>query len=215
MVRVSQTQFLGDIMKLYESPSPNARRVHIFMAEKGLECDRISVDIRAAENLSAEYLAKNPGGRVPMLELTDGTCIGESVAICRYMESLQPESSLFGVTGVEAAKVEMWQRRAEINFFLEVAGAFRNITGFFKDRETCVAEWGQVCAERAPKMLSMFDAQLAQTPYLAGDNFSIADITLAVASDFARMVKVVEVPDLPGIGRWYAEVSARSSFSAS
>lgn len=215
MVRVSQTQFLGDIMKLYESPSPNARRVHIFMAEKGLECDRISVDIRAAENLSAEYLAKNPGGRVPMLELADGTCIGESVAICRYMESLQPESSLFGVTGVEAAKVEMWQRRAEINFFLEVAGAFRNITGFFKDRETCVAEWGQVCAERAPKMLSMFDAQLAQTPYLAGDNFSIADITLAVALDFARMVKVVEVPDLPGIGRWYAEVSARSSFSAS
>ena len=96
-----------------------------------------------------------------------------------------------------------------------MAGAFRNITGFFKDRETCVAEWGQVCAERAPKMLSMFDAQLAQTHYLAGDNFSIADITLAVALDFARMVKVVEVPDLPGIGRWYAEVSARSSFSAS
>ena len=215
MVRVSQAQSLGDIMKLYESPSPNARRVHIFMAEKGLECDRISVDIRAAENLSAEYLAKNPGGRVPMLELTDGTCIGESVAICRYMESLQPESSLFGVTGVEAAKVEMWQRRAEINFFLEVAGAFRNITGFFNDRETCVAEWGQVCAERAPKMLSMFDEQLALTPYLAGDNFSIADITLAVALDFARMVKVVEVPNLPSIGRWYAEVSARSSFSAS
>ena len=72
MVPVSQTEFLRDIMKLYESPSPNARRVHIFMAEKGLEFDRISVDIRAAENLSAEYLAKNPGGRVPMLELADG-----------------------------------------------------------------------------------------------------------------------------------------------
>ncbi len=118
-------------MKLYESPSPNARRVHIFMAEKGLECDRISVDIRAAENLSKEYLAKNPGGRVPMLELADGTCIGESVAICRYMESLQPESSLFGVTGVEAAKVEMWQRRAEINFFLEVAGSVSQHHWFF------------------------------------------------------------------------------------
>ena len=186
-------------MKLYESPSPNARRVHIFMAEKGLECERIEVDIRAAENLSTEYLAKNPGGRVPMLELQDGTCIGESVAICRYMESLQPEAPLFGMPGVEAAKVEMWQRRAEMNFFLEVAGAFRNITGFFKDRETCVAEWGRVCAERAPKMLSMFDEQLERTPYLAGDNFSIADITLVVALDFARMVKVVEVPDLPSI----------------
>ena len=201
-------------MKLYESPSPNARRVHIFMAEKGIECERIAVDIRAAENLSAEYLAKNPGGRVPLLELEDGTFIGESVAICRYLESLQPESPLFGESGIEAAKVEMWQRRAELNFLLEVAGAFRNITGFFKDRETCVAEWGQVCAERAPKMLAMFDEQLAQTSYLAGDNFSIADITLAVALDFARMVKVVALPELPNIERWYGEVSARSSFGA-
>ena len=201
-------------MKLYESPSPNARRVHIFMAEKGIECERIAVDIRAAENLSAEYLAKNPGGRVPMLELEDGTFIGESVAICRYLESLQPESPLFGESGIEAAKVEMWQRRAELNFLLEVAGAFRNITGFFKDRETCVAEWGQVCAERAPKMLSMFDEQLSQTAYLAGDSFSIADITLAVALDFARMVKVVALPELPNVERWYGEVSARSSFGA-
>ena len=201
-------------MKLYESPSPNARRVHIFMAEKGIECERIAVDIRAAENLSAEYLAKNPGGRVPLLELEDGTFIGESVAICRYLESLQPESPLFGESGIEAAKVEMWQRRAELNFLLEVAGAFRNITGFFKDRETCVAEWGQVCAERAPKMLSMFDEQLSQTAYLAGDSFSIADITLAVALDFARMVKVVALPELPNIERWYGEVSARSSFGA-
>lgn len=201
-------------MKLYESPSPNARRVHIFMAEKGIECERIVVDIRAAENLSAEYLAKNPGGRVPLLELEDGTFIGESVAICRYLESLQPESPLFGESGIEAAKVEMWQRRAELNFLLEVAGAFRNITGFFKDRETCVAEWGQVCAERAPKMLSMFDEQLSQTAYLAGDTFSIADITLAVALDFARMVKVVALPELPNIERWYGQVSARSSFGA-
>ena len=201
-------------MKLYESPSPNARRVHIFMAEKGIECERIAVDIRAAENLSAEYLAKNPGGRVPMLELEDGTFIGESVAICRYLESLQPESPLFGESGIEAAKVEMWQRRAELNFLLEVAGAFRNITGFFKDRETCVAEWGQVCAERAPKMLSMFDEQLSQTAYLAGDTFSIADITLAVALDFARMVKVVALPELPNIERWYGQVSARGSFGA-
>ena len=201
-------------MKLYESPSPNARRVHIFMAEKGIECERIAVDIRAAENLSAEYLAKNPGGRVPMLELEDGTFIGESVAICRYLESLQPESPLFGESGIEAAKVEMWQRRAELNFLLEVAGAFRNITGFFKDRETCVAEWGQVCAERAPKMLSMFDEQLSQTAYLAGDTFSIADITLAVAFDFARKVKVVALPELPNIERWYGQVSARSSFGA-
>ena len=202
-------------MKLYESPSPNARRVQVFMAEKGFDCERVPVDIRAGENISAEYLAKNPGGRVPMLELDDGTCIAETMAICRYLECLYPEPNLFGATPVEIATVEMWQRRVEMLFMAEVAGAFRNITGFFKDRETCVEEWGRVCAEKAPKALPMFDAQLADNEYLAGDRFSVADISLAVALDFARMVKVVDLPDLPNINRWYERVNARPSLSAS
>ena len=75
-------------MKLYESPSPNARRVQVFMAEKGFDCERVAVDIRGGENISAEYLAKNPGGRVPVLELDDGTWIAETMAICRYLECL-------------------------------------------------------------------------------------------------------------------------------
>ncbi len=201
-------------MKLHESPSPNARRVQVFMAEKGIDCERVPVDIRAGENLTPEYLAKNPGGRVPVLELDDGTFIAESVAICRYLEALHPEPNLFGSDPLEIATIEMWQRRAELNFMSEVAGAFRNITGFFKDRETCVKEWGEVCAEKAPKALNMFDARLAENQYLAGDKFSNADITLGIAIDFARMVKVVEVPDLPNLSRWHAEVSARPSFSA-
>ena len=202
-------------MKLYEAPSPNARRVHIFMAEKGIDCERVAVDIRGGENISPEYLAKNPGGRVPLLELDDGTFIGESVAICRYLEGLHPEPNLLGHDAKSAALIEMWHRRVELNFFMEIAMAFRNITGFFKDRETCVAEWGQVCAEKAPKALEMFDAQLAKHPYLAGDQFSNADILLAIALDFAKNVKVVELPELPNVSRWYAEVSARPSFSAS
>ena len=125
-------------MKLHESPSPNARRVHVFMAEKGIEMERVPVDIRAGENITPEFLAKNPGGRVPVLELDDGTFIGESVAICRYLEALQGEPDLFGEGALQSAQVEMWQRRVELNFMAEVAGAFRNITGFFKDRETCV-----------------------------------------------------------------------------
>ena len=201
-------------MKLHESPSPNARRVHIFMAEKGFDCERVTVDIRGGENLTDAYLAKNPGGRVPLLELDDGTCIAESVAICRYLEGLHAEPNLFGITPVQQAQIEMWQRRAEMNFMAEVAGAFRNITGFFKDRETCVKEWGEVCAEKAPKALTMFDNQLANTEYLAGDAFSIADITLGVAIDFARQVKVVQLPELANLGRWQAQVSARPSFSA-
>mgnify|MGYP001198160789 FL=1 len=155
-------------MKLYEAPSPNARRVHIALAEKGIEVERVAVDIRGGENISADYLAKNPGGRVPMLELDDGTCLGESVAITRYLDAMGEGPSLFGDTPLSQAQVEMWHRRAELNFLLEVAGAFRNITGFFKDRETCVEAWGVVCAEKAPNALGMFDEQLAKTKFLAG-----------------------------------------------
>lgn len=202
-------------MKLYESPSPNARRVQIFMAEKGVDCERVAVDIRAGENISEAYLAKNPGGRVPVLELDDGTFLSETVAICRYLEGMNPEPNLFGNTPLAQATVEMWARRAELNFMLEVAGAFRNITGFFKDRETCVKEWGEVCAEKAPKALQMFDDRLGHSEYLAGDQFSIADITLGVAIDFANMVKVVPVPQLTHISRWQEQINARPSFSAS
>ncbi len=201
-------------MKLYESPSPNARRVHIFMAEKGVDCERVPVDIRAGENLTPEYLAKNPGGRVPVLELDDGTFLSESVAICRYLEGIHPEPNLFGNDPLSCAQVEMWQRRVELNLFFEIAMAFRNITGFFKDRETCVPEWGRVCADKAAKNLTWFDQRLCESQYLAGTSFSIADITLAVALDFAEMFKVVELPALENVGRWKAEVDQRPSMSA-
>ena len=200
-------------MKLHESPSPNARRVAVFMAEKGIECERISVDIRAGENIQTEYLSKNPAGRVPVLELDDGTYISESIAICRYLEAIEPEPNLFGLEAIEIANVEMWQRRVELNLFLEIAGAFRNITGFFKDRETCLEEWGQVCAEKAPKALTMFDDQLSNSEYLAGDRFTVADITLAITLDFAEMVKVAPLPTLDHVARWRARVTSRASLA--
>ena len=200
-------------MKLHESPSPNARRVSVFMAEKGIECERVSVDIRAGENIQSEYLSKNPAGRVPVLELDDGSYISESIAICRYLEAIEPEPNLFGLDAIEIANVEMWQRRVELNLFLEIAGAFRNITGFFKDRETCVEEWGKVCAEKAPKALTMFDDQLSDNQYLSGDRFTVADITLAITLDFAEMVKVAPLPVLDHITRWRANVTARASLA--
>jgi glutathione S-transferase len=201
-------------MKLYESPSPNARRVHIFMAEKGIDCERVPIDIRAGQNLTEEYLQKNPAGRVPVLELDDGTFLGESVAICRYLESINADPCLFGEPGRQAAVVEMWNRRAELNFMNNVAMAFRNITGFFKDRETCVKAWGEISAQNAADFLPMFDRQLESNTYLAGDAFSIADITLCVALDFADQVKVVTLPDAPHVARWRALVGGRPSFSA-
>ena len=147
--------------------------------------------------------------------MDDGSYLSESVAICRYLEGLNPEPNLFGADPLQAATIEMWGRRAEINFMANVAGAFRNITGFFKDRETPVKEWGEVCAEVAPKVLTMFDDQLGQTQYLAGESFSIADITLGIALDFAEMVKVVEIPDLENLARWRGEVAGRPSWGAS
>lgn len=201
-------------MKLHEAPSPNARRVHVFMAEKGIDCERVGVDIRGGENLSAEFKAMNPAGRVPVLELDDGSFISESVSICRYLEGTHPEPPLFGTDPKNAALVDMWQRRAEINFMLNVAMAFRNITGFFKDRETCVKEWGEVSAATAVDFVPMFDEQLGKQPYLGGESFSIADITFAVAWGFAKQVGVVELPTLPNIERWLAAVNARPSFAS-
>ncbi|REJ83829.1 MAG: glutathione S-transferase family protein [Acidobacteria bacterium] len=200
-------------MKLYEAPSPNAKRVHVFMAEKGIDCERVTVDLRAGENLSDEYRSKNPGARVPALELDDGTVIAESVAICRYFEVTHPEPVLFGSGALEQATVEMWQRRAEIGLMLNVAMAFRNISGYFKDRETCVEEWGRVAAGHAVAAVPMFDARLADSRYLAGERFSIADITLAVTLQFARRVQV-ELPEMENVARWEAEVRERKSYKA-
>ena len=138
--------------------------------------------------------------------------------VCRYYPLLGRYgrgSLAFGDTPLRQAQVEMWHRRAELNFLLEVAGAFRNITGFFKDRETCVEAWGVVCAEKGAQGSGHVRyEQLASTEFLAGDQFSIADITMGVALDFARSVKVVELPEMPNIKRWQVGLNARPSFSA-
>ena len=185
--------------------------------EKGIDLPRVPVDIRAAENLSPEFLAKNPMGRVPVLELDDGSFLSESVAICRYLEGLHPDPNLFGESSHEAAVIEMWNRRAEINFALNAASAFRNISGFFKDRETCVPEWGQVCAEEAKSKLGVFEERLGESPYLAGERFTIADISLGVFYGFAPFVEKMASIDLdlnrPNLIRWYGELSKRPSFA--
>ncbi|MEM9405419.1 MAG: glutathione S-transferase family protein [Acidobacteriota bacterium] len=202
-------------MKLYEAPSPNARRVHVFLAEKGLEIDREQVDLRSAENLGEEHLRRNPAGRVPVLELDDGSFLSESVAICRYLDAVHPEPALFGSTPEEIGAVEMWNRRAELNFLMNVAMGFRNLTGFFKDRETCVEEWGQVAAETAASSVAMFDDHLASNRFLAGDTFTVADITFGVGYEFAQRVKVVPLPESPNVARYLSELGERASWGAS
>jgi glutathione S-transferase len=203
-------------MKLHESPTPNARRVHVFLKEKGVEAPpSVPVDIRSGENLSDEYRALNPFGRVPVLELDDGTCLAESVAICRYFEGLHPQPCLFGSEPLEQATIEMWNRRAEINFMLPAAQAFRHLTGFFKDREKVSKEWGAISLENAAEAMTRFDQALADRPFLAGEDFSIADITLGVALSFAHRIPLALPFDLPNIARYLTQIEARPSFQES
>ena len=202
-------------MKLYTSKStPNHRRVAIFLAEKGIEVPTEAVDIRGGQNISEAFREKNPFGRIPVLELDDGVCIAESVAICRYFEAGQPEPRLFGDTPEEQAEVEMWTRRAEINFLMPVAAAFRNITGFFKDREEVVPEWGEVQAKVAAETLPLFEHRLGESEWLTDHGFSVADITLAITLEFARRTQQTLPYDLPQITRWFDAVQARPSWQA-
>ena len=201
-------------MKLHVAPSPNALRVEIFMQEKGIEpFASQTYDLRSGDNLSAEFRQMNPFGRVPVLELDDGTFLAESVAICRYLEGLHPEPALFGSTPLELAQVEMWNRRAELNFLLPAASSFRNLSGFFKDREKICEEWGLISAEVAAAALAVFDEHLASSTFLAGDAFSVADITFAIAVNFAERVQVDLPYDLPNIARYRQAIAARPSFA--
>lgn len=202
-------------MKIYETaPAPNPRRVRIFLAEKGVDMEYVQIDIQSGENLSEEYRRKNPTTRVPVLELDDGTYIGETVAICRYFEELHPEPSLMGTTPLEKATIEMWQRRAELHLWMPVAMCFRHTTGYFKDRMTVVPDWGDVSREEALEFMPVLDDHLADSEYLAGDSFSIADITAMCALDFARVIKLTPGEDLVNLKRWHDAVSARPSAGA-
>jgi glutathione S-transferase len=202
-------------MKLYDSAmAPNPRRVRIFLAEKGIEVPTVSVDIGAAENRKPEYLAKNPMGGVPMLELDDGTCLAETVAICRYFEAEQPEPPLMGVDGRDVAIVEMWNRRMEFEVAVPAMQSFRNTHDFFKGRIPQVPEYGAVCKASVLKRLEWLDTELSSRKFIAGDRFTIADITAVVGIDFGRVTGIRIEPALKNLQRWYEAVSARPSAKA-
>jgi glutathione S-transferase len=202
-------------MKLYDSATaPNPRRVRIFLAEKGISVPVEQIDIAKRANRDGGFLAKNPFGQVPVLELDDGTCISESVAICRYFEEVQPEPALFGVGARERALVEMWNRRAEFELTQRVFLCFQNTSDFFKGRLQQVPEFGAIAKQRAEETLALLDGVLAARRFIAGDRFSIADITALVGVDFGRVVKLRPTPDQKSLLRWHAEVSARPSAKA-
>ena len=202
-------------MKIYNSPAaPNPRRVRVFLAEKGVQVPYEDVDIGKAVNRQPEFRKKNPMAGVPVLELDDGTCIAESVAICRYFEELHPEPNLFGVGAKERAQVDMWNRRMEFNLLQPIADTFRQRHEFFKGRIRQVPEYADIQRLNAEDSLKWLDGELANRKFIAGDHFTIADITAMIAVDFGRVSKIAIQPDQKNLARWHAEVSARPSAKA-
>jgi glutathione S-transferase len=202
-------------VKLYDSASaPNPRRVRIFLAEKGISVPTEQVDLAAAANREAAFRAKNPLGTVPVLELDDGTCVSESVAICRYFEEVHPDPPLMGTDAKDRALVEMWQRRMELEILGPIAGVFRNLHPFFAGRLPQVAEYGEVCRKHAEARMAWLDEVLASREFVAGDRYTIADITALVGVDFGRPSKIRIDPAHTHLLRWHAAVSARPSAKA-
>jgi len=210
-------------MKFYDCTSaPSPRRVRIFMAEKGIEIPTVQVDLAGGEQFSANYHAINPRCAVPTLVLDDGTAIGEVLAICRYLEEIQPDPPLMGKTAKGKALVTMWERRMELDGLLAAAESVRNFFPGLKARAVVGPHnYEQIpeLVERGKKRLQDFygdlDERLAESAFVAGQTFSIADITAIVTIDFAASRLKVRVPEAhKALQRWHDLVSARPSMAA-
>ncbi len=202
-------------MKLYDDPrAPNPRRVRMFLAEKGIEVERVVVDIGARANLEASYLEKNPLGLVPCLELDDGRRLCESMAICRYLEALQPEPPLFGRDPFEQGLVEQWSRHAELELLFPIALGFQHGNPYWEGRRRQVPEFAEVSRENALARLAFFDARLRGREFLVGDAVSVADITLYCALDFGRVLKIRLDEAHPDLLRFHRAMGARPSAKA-
>jgi len=203
-------------MKLYSSPfAPNPRRVRIFLAEKGLAVPTVDVDLARLDQRSEGFSALNPFQAVPVLAFDDGVVLSESIAICRYFEEVQPDPPLFGVGALERALVEMWQRRLELGLLLHIANAFRHAHPHMAEMESPqIAELALASKPKALAAMARIDRDLGARPFIAGDRFSVADITGLVALDFARTARIAIPEELRGLRRWHADLSARPSAKA-
>jgi glutathione S-transferase len=203
-------------MLLYNSAfAPNPRRVRIFLAEKGVAIETRDIDLAALEHKGEAYKIVNPLCTLPALALDDGSVLTESVAICRYIERWRPAPPLMGDGAYDEAVVEMWQRRVEFGLFMPVGLAFRHSHPAMAAMERPqIAELAQVQRGRAAAFMRFLDGALAARRFVAGDAYTIADITALAAMDFSKFGRVEIPPDLPHLARWRAEVSARPSAAA-
>lgn len=202
-------------MKLYNAAAPNPRRVRIFLAEKGVELPRVDLDLQQGETRTPEFLAKNSLGGTPILELDDGTILTESVAICKYIESMHPEPPLTGVDDLDAARVEMWNRRMEIEVLSTLGSVAQHSFDFFADKLEQVPAFAEAQKRMAVRKWQWLDGELADgRPYVAGNRFSIADITGMAALMVGDFVGVEIPASLSHVNRWNDTVRSRASWDA-
>lgn len=202
-------------MKLYEAPNtPSTRRVTIFMKELGIEIERESVNLREGENITDEFKALSVNGKVPVLQLDDGHHISESVAICRYLDASHGyESGLFGDTPKAQADVEMWHRIIELEGLYALFQAFRNLSGMYSDRERCVKAWGEESKLRVIEFLPKLEERLKTSAYIAGEQFTIVDITgFLFVSMCSKALEIDVLSSYPAIQAWHQTVSQRPAF---
>lgn len=202
-------------MKIFETKTaPNPRRVRMFMAEKGLleKAEFIEIDLQKGENLTPEYRARNPMKKVPVMELDDGTCISETMAICRYFEESYPEApTLLGDTPVEKALIEQWVRWVEFYFFMPTGMCFQHTSGYFKDRMNPIKEWGEDCGKSVTKFMAFLDNHLGERDYICCDRFTAADINAFTTVAFARVVNIRISPEHANLQAWYDRIKTRAS----
>ncbi len=185
------------------------------MAEKGISLPLVQIDLNALEHKDSAFSQINSHQRVPVLELDDGTMIGESVAICRYFEELHPDPPLFGTGAKGKAIVEMWNRRLELYFLGPVAQVFRHLHPAMATMEVPqIPQWGEANKARAMEFLTLLDMHLALNRFAAGDVFSIADITGGIGVDFMKPARLHVPESFSNVLRWHSEVAARPSWQA-
>lgn len=203
-------------MKLFDGGrAPNPRRVRVFLAEKGITVPLVPIDMGAFGHKGENVTSRNPLQRLPVLELDDGTILTESVAICRYFEELHPEPVLFGSGPLGRAEVEMWNRRMEFNLLGTVAAAFRHTHPAMTEWEVPqVSAWGEANRPKALAFLKLLDKELVSRQFIAGETYSIADITGLIAVDFMKPAKIVMPEDFTHVRRWHRDISSRPSAAA-
>lgn len=195
--------------------APNPRRVRIFLAEKGVAYDTIEVSIAAHAHETPEFRKKNPIALLPVLELADGKVLRESMAICRYIEELHPEPNLFGADPWERAQVEQWNRHAELELLYPIAQVFRNSHKFWNGRIKQSPEFADIMREHIDSRFEWLDGELANRQYIAGDRFTVADITALCAVDFAKVSNIrIDPAKTPNLAAWHQRVSERPSAKA-